>query len=257
MNKIFDSFTLKMIAIVGMILQHTAMILEEFIPFALEVPMHLAGGLTFPIMAFFLIEGYKHTSNVKSYIGRLLIFAVLSQVPYLFAYQVPTLIYPLNIMFILSLGLIMIHLHEVMTSRGLFWFLFVIFLLLSFTMEWGLIGLVMILMYKTIKNEKSRRFWPPTMAAIINVVLGLIGMGSVALLDLMGNVPELAAYTQLDFDISVQSFSLVVFFGLGSLIAALLLPQYNGKRGRNMQYFFYVIYPLHFFILGMIVSFLT
>jgi len=63
MNKIFDAYTLKIIAIVGMVLQHTAIILADVIPYGLEIPMHLAGGLTFPIMAFFLIEGLKHTSN--------------------------------------------------------------------------------------------------------------------------------------------------------------------------------------------------
>ena len=43
MNKFFESYNLKIIAIIGMILQHAAIILEEVIPFALQVPMHLAG----------------------------------------------------------------------------------------------------------------------------------------------------------------------------------------------------------------------
>ena len=40
------------------------------------------GGLTFPIMAFLLVEGYRHTSNVARYARRLLVFALVAQVPF-------------------------------------------------------------------------------------------------------------------------------------------------------------------------------
>jgi len=251
MNKFFNAYNLKIIAIVGMILQHAAMILEEVIPFFLQVPMHFAGGLTFPIMAFFLVEGAKHTSNIKKYLGRIFVFAVISQVPYVWAYG--TLWWsPLNIMFILFLGLLMVHLYDNMTSRGLFWFLFVIFLLLSFMIEWGIIGLIMILMHKTIRDENKRRFLPALLAGLINGSLGLLGMMSAAVLDAAGGMPELAEFAELGFDFSVRTFSLSVLFGLGSLLAIFFLKNYNGERGKSMKYFFYVIYPLHFVILALL-----
>lgn len=253
MNRTFDAYTLKIIAIVGMILQHTAMILEEVIPFGLQIPMHIAGGLTFPIMAFFLIEGLRRTSNVKKYLGRLFIFAVISQIPYFWAYDTPWL-FPLNVMFLLFLGLLMIHLHETMKKRGLFWVLFVVFLLVSFAMEWGGIGLIAILMYKIITNEDKRRFWPAFTLTLISVILGLLGLGAVALLNALKAAPEFAdLFIGIDMEvITYQAMALSIFFGLGHFLVTFFLKRYNNERGKNMKYLFYVIYPLHFAVLGLI-----
>lgn len=46
------------------------------------VALYSLGGLTFPIMAYLLCEGYQHTSSVRRYAERLAVFAVVSQIPY-------------------------------------------------------------------------------------------------------------------------------------------------------------------------------
>jgi len=255
MSKAFDAYTLKIIAIVGMILQHGAIILEGVIPYAVQIPMHLAGGLTFPILAFFLIEGFKHTSNVKKYILRILVFAIISQIPYVIAYGTPWFM-PLNIMFILSMGLIMLHLYDHMQSRGGFWVLFAIFLLISFIIEWGIIGILMIWMYKMIKDEKKRTFWPAMMAALANGILGLLAMIGVAMFkampDYMANDPKMAGLSELMESFTVEMMSLTVFFALGNALAIYFIRRYNGERGKNLKYLFYIIYPLHFVVLALI-----
>ena len=60
-----DAFTLKVIAITVMTCNHIAHGFRGFLPIYLLAPFYVVGGLTFPIMAFLLIEGYHKTRNVK------------------------------------------------------------------------------------------------------------------------------------------------------------------------------------------------
>ncbi|MBQ2020839.1 MAG: conjugal transfer protein TraX, partial [Peptococcaceae bacterium] len=71
------------------------------------------GRVCFPIYAFLLVEGYFHTSNLKKYVKRLLLFAVISEIPFNLA-MASSVIYPFhqNVLwsFLIALGLI--HCNE-------------------------------------------------------------------------------------------------------------------------------------------------
>lgn len=83
-----SSFTLKIAAIVGMTCNHIAHIFPEEIiascPLGSAILFFLysLGGITFPVMAFLLTEGFVHTSSLKRYAGRLALFACIAQIPY-------------------------------------------------------------------------------------------------------------------------------------------------------------------------------
>ena len=67
------------------------------------------GRISFPIFAFMIVEGYFHTKNLKKYRNRLLLFAVLSEIPFNLAMG-SRIFYPIhqNVLwsFLISLGLI-------------------------------------------------------------------------------------------------------------------------------------------------------
>ncbi|HWT26306.1 MAG TPA: TraX family protein, partial [Mobilitalea sp.] len=76
-----STFALKMVAIIAMLIDHTAAVL---VPqgSVYYIPMRCIGRLAFPIFCYLIVEGFNHTSNVKKYIIRLGLFALISEIPF-------------------------------------------------------------------------------------------------------------------------------------------------------------------------------
>jgi len=94
---------LKIIGVITMVIDHVGVILYPDVIF-----LRIIGRLAFPIFAYYLTQGYIHTSNFKKYALRLFIFAALTQAPYFIVTQLKTL----NILFTLLFGLLAIHAYE-------------------------------------------------------------------------------------------------------------------------------------------------
>ena len=254
----FDAFFLKIVAIVGMAMQHSVLVLGDVIPIVLHFPLQLAGGLTFPIMAFLLVEGYRHTSNVKRYMGRLFLWGVISQVPYWMAFGLPLGFPTFNIMFTLFFSLLGLVMYDRMKKRGLFVFLFVIICLVTFVFDWGAIGPVAVLIYHVVKTERLRRIIPPIAAATYNLFVVTLLSAIVALAVILANTNPIfadifaeALYPKTMDDVSVGAALAGIMFPIGSFLVAPLVLRYNGERGRSMKYLFYAFYPLHLLILAL------
>ena len=65
-NSHITSFVLKIAAIVGMTANHVAHVMGPLMPWEATLVLYSFGGITYPIMAFLLVIGYRHTSNVRS-----------------------------------------------------------------------------------------------------------------------------------------------------------------------------------------------
>ena len=68
-----SSFIIKIIAIISMLFDHTN---DVFIGH-LSV-LNLIGRIAFPLFSFQLVVGYTYTHNIKKYISRMFIFALIS-----------------------------------------------------------------------------------------------------------------------------------------------------------------------------------
>ncbi|WP_036060563.1 TraX family protein [Leptotrichia wadei] len=206
-------FILKIIGIVTMFLDH-----YHYIVGGSEI-LNVIGRIAFPIFAFTLNEGYVHTRSLKKYLLRLFIFAVSIQMPsILFGYD-----YPMNIFFTLFLGLLSIYIFNLKKMNVILKIIligFVLFFSQKFKLDYGIYGILVIINFNIFRNNKFKILMNFLVLNIYNVIFPKV------------------------FDLpDTQLFS---------LISLVFIFMYNGEKGRSMKYFFYLFYPIHFFILEVI-----
>ena len=114
--KFFSSAVLKYIAMVTMIIDHigaSGLIFLMFSPLTAVRLYHISrmiGRVSFPIFLFLIVEGFVHTKDIKKYIIRLTIFAVLSEVPFDLAFWGGVVnIQHQNVMWSLLISVIMLY----------------------------------------------------------------------------------------------------------------------------------------------------
>lgn len=247
----------------GMTCNHVANIFATQLPGWVTVALCSLGGLTFPIMAFLLGEGYRYTSNIRSYALRLAVFAALSQIPYSLLWGATA-----NVLVTLLLGLGVLWAHDHMRQRALFFGVFAAVLVASSWCDWGIIGPLMIYLFYRLRREGAQRAVGLTMlvAALALGLPALEGLSSEALLQTEGPVdalaqnllaagesgeglPALVSYTVNDAGTLVSSLGALGYATLGFGLATVLLVNYNGRRGRPLKWLFYWYYPAHLLVL--------
>ena len=81
--------------------------LSAFPLFRLVMVLRFTGRLAFPLFCFLLVEGFVHTHNVKGYLGRLVLFGLLSEVPFDLAFfRTPFAPQHQNVYWTLALGVL-------------------------------------------------------------------------------------------------------------------------------------------------------
>lgn len=201
-----NTFSLKCIAIASMLIDHMGAVL-----FPYSTWMRIVGRLAFPIFAYLLVEGFVYTRDVKKYLIRLGIFALISEIPFDLAFfgNVVAMKHQ-NVFFELFLGILVLYLMLKTTDQAQRVMIVIPALLISdwLCLDYGSWGLLMILAYYVCREKKLLK-----LALIVAINL------------LMGNSQ--------------------VYAGLAVLIIAL----HNHELGPKMKLFFYAFYPAHLLIL--------
>lgn len=234
--------TLKIIAIVTMLIDHVGATIVENIMYSLAgnqqavmtayyvmLSMRIIGRLAFPIFCFLLVEGFFHTKDVKKYTLRLFIFALISEFAFDFAFEQSFLEFShQNVFFTLLIGVLMMWTIEYFKNR--FKDNKTAFMALSAAVavaaslladlikcDYGSLGIIVILMMYIFRNNKILK----------TLTVCLI-------------------------------FALISNFSIQSLAGLAFIPIlfYNGKKGLSLKYFFYAFYPVHLLILGLIVKYM-
>lgn len=227
------SFLLKIIGVITMLFDHIGdSILGKFSFF------NLIGRISFPIFAFQAMQGYIHTKNFKKHMMKLLIFACISQIPFmLFLSTFSDEIY-LNIFFTFFFGLFALYVYDKCTNK-IFGFLFVILITAIshfIKVDYGAFGiLIMFTFYFFSDDKKSDSINIFTKHSKIFMSITFI------ILCFAHYLPYILKATYL-----WKHYLLCALFTCFSLVFILF---YNKKEGPKSKYFFYIFYPLHLLIL--------
>ena len=201
------------------------------------------GRLAFPIFAFLLVEGYFHTRSLRRYAGRLLLFAILSEIPFNLALG-SRIFYPIhqNVLwsFLLSLGLIHWN-HKNRDKAPLRRVLVAAASVLIGTLV-GLItfvdyyhaGVLTVLIFYFFR----RRDW-------LGFAGQLIGLWYVNM-ELLGGFGYQVTLLGRKFFLMRQGLALL------ALIPIWLYRGQPGCRTRGFRAFCYLFYPVHLLILGLL-----
>ena len=223
---------LKWIALLSMFIDHFAAIFyvgsyyagTPLFTHSAYIVLRAIGRLAFPLYAFLLAEGFRHTRSVEKYLLRLFLFGVLSEVPFDLAFRRSWIDWSYqNVYFTLCLGLAAVWLWQraMQGGDGRAW---------TARVLPGLLGIAA----------------AAAAAEFGHTDYGMWGVLTVAAMVLFR---ESAWQRDLFAGCFLLGSAAMEVFGLPSLA---LLHLYNGRRGRQAKYFFYLFYPLHLFLLALL-----
>lgn len=205
---------LKIIAFISMVVDHVG----DFL-FNGNIVCKMIGRLAFPIFAYFIAEGMKHTKSRKWYFLKLLIFACISQIPYMFLMQT----FKLNILFTFLIAMAFIMLIEKFIAenvRKIFLIILSVCLILCdvvFFIDYGLAGVLITILFYFVKSPLS---------FIFNGLL--------------------LVFIAIKYSFWSANIAFSILITITSILPLIMLLFYNKQKGRlNLKYFFYVGYPVH------------
>jgi hypothetical protein len=253
-----SAFILKIIATVCMLIDHVGAVFDT--P---EVFRNI-GRIAFPIYAFMIAQGCKKTRNIKNYLIRLGIFAVVSEIPFDLAFEYAGEINFLrftNVFYTLFLGAACVMAYELINKNNVNAD-FSIYTLLRRTLavgavipiiilahildtDYGMLGVIYIFVFYLV-NTENRAVRTLTMIAVVFIQYGYPYLFSIIDPAVRARLPILPGGIFFTYELTKFWFALT---------AAVLVCVYNGKQGPNAKWVkwgFYAFYPVHIGVLALI-----
>lgn len=220
------SFVLKLIGIITMLCDHTKDAVLTNTTF-----LNYIGRFAFPIFAFQLVVGYTHTKDIKKYLIRLLIFALISQIPFMLFLSTFTNEISLNVFFTFLLGILALLAYDNISNKflGIGAVLGISLIAQILKVDYGAFGILLIFLFYYFKDKKFEVIIPYILLCFLKYVPNIIEHP-----DFYSIYLNLATFTALPI---------------------ILISFYNNKQGPKMKYLFYIFYPLHLVILWAIHTF--
>ncbi|MGN0483818.1 MAG: TraX family protein [Lachnospiraceae bacterium] len=236
--KVLNRDIIKYFAIILMLLDH---VIQLFMPRgiwqykALDSLTHF----TFVTMSFFLVEGYQYTRSKKAYAKRLFLFALISQLPYTLAFSEEKVFsyVALNIFFTLGFCFLMIWGLDQAEKKWVKVLIVLAAMEVCTFCDWMYFAPLITLAFYLARGSKGKLIVAYAFAML------LYGLSNCSGYLVPGRMDSFVR----EFLISTHGILLS-----GICIVAL----YNGERMKSARkfnkWFFYLFYPLHLLILGMI-----
>ena len=204
---------LKVIAVLSMVTDHCAYYLMEHGTLLYEV-MRCFGRIAFPVFAFLIAEGFRHTRNRMKYFLQLLGFAVVSEVPW---YLLNGANGTHNVLFTLALGVMALAAIKVLKKDGI------------------LCGAVILSIAGFATWSGVDYEWRGILMMVVFYLLGNVSNPSFP----SGRKAQLFC-----------TFPLMMHYGIiGALLACGMIASYDGTHGfihgKVAKYGFYAFYPVH------------
>lgn len=258
--QIFSGTTLKIVATIAMSIEHFSKIVLAYITGAVWFPMQLngllahdkyiqidefirftlykVGDIAYPLLFLLISEGYRYTKDRKKYITRMLIFALISEIPFdvgffsilstregtfpfYWKYQNVLFTYFFSLVCLYGIDKIKEHLSENRNGkRPLFIFFAALCLVATISItellhcDYGATGVLLIIFFYLFRD---RRFFQASALLFVHMIAS-------------GSQPNIFV-----------------------VIAAVMICLYSGKKGKDInKYFFYLFYPIHIMILYLV-----
>ena len=246
-----NAFCLKIIAVITMIIDHVG------VAFRLSLNFSVIGRMAYPIFVFLIADGFRYTKSKEKFLIRLFIFAIISEPVFDLAFgRSINFFADTNIFYTLFLGGAAIYVCEklynyiignrgdgrtlfestfgddylitIISSIPLIFFMFLADFLGTDYAGHGV--LIIYLLY--IITDKYARF-------TVLIILSQWQHSGTYQAILQGNIMHIPT-----------AFLLMI---PATILPCILLMFYNNKRGPSLKWLFYAVYPLHLFVIAMLV----